>query len=497
MILIISGAYINQEMRVEFGKIPPAFLPLGNHPLYYFQLKLIQGKFPKEKIYLTIPEDFEVDLTDELRLVNIIKVPTEISLSESILFALNISDSEDETVRILNGDTLFSNLPEPSDTFGISSDYANYDWDYASKKEALTGYFSFKSRRNLIRSLTLAKGSFPKALQIYKKQSSGIKFETIPGWLDLGHLNSYFESRAKITTERAFNSIRVRNGILWKTGTPEKKIRAEAHWFERLPQPLKRYIPQFLGSKTEESHFWYGLEYLPFSPLNELYVNGRQPSDFWVDIFKRCLRIIDDFSRQDIPVDFDVDYYRESLYINKTHDRIALIEKKCNLSCLFNQLGLRDITNECLEKVKLLPRFPAIVHGDFCFSNIMFSSRGRIIKLIDPRGISGDNEITLYGDQAYDLAKVLHSIIGMYDFIIAGKYHLKGKEILFDENKELSKFQDYVLSESYKGVPIKTFLPLVVLLFITMVPLHADRSDRQEAFLINAKRIYDNYLRLK
>ena len=494
MILIISGAYINQEMRVEFGKIPPAFLPLGNQPLFCFQLKLIQKKFPKEGVYLTIPEDFEANLSNKLSSVKIIKVPTEISLSESILFALNVSDSDDETVRILNGDTLFSDLPESLDTFGVSSDYENYDWDYASKKEALTGYFSFKSRKNLIRSLTLAKGSFSKALQIYAKQSPEINFENIPGWLDLGHLNSYFESRAKITTERAFNSIRVHNGALWKTGTPEKKIRAEAYWFERLPQSLKRYIPQFLGSKTEENHYWYGLEYLPFSPLNELYVNGRQPSDFWVDIFKRCSRIIDEFSQQGVPVGFDADRYRESLYFDKTYDRIALIEKDFELSDLFNQVGLRDITHACLEKVKLLPKFPAIVHGDFCFSNIMFSSRGRIIKLIDPRGISGDDEVTLYGDQAYDIAKFLHSIIGMYDFIIAGKYHLKGKEIFFDEDEELSKFQDYVLSESYKGVPIRVFLPLVVLLFITMVPLHADRRDRQKAFLINAKRIYDNYM---
>ena len=58
MFLIASGAYINQEMRPEFGSIPPVFLPLGNRRLLDFQIDLIQKTFPEEKIFLSIPDDF-------------------------------------------------------------------------------------------------------------------------------------------------------------------------------------------------------------------------------------------------------------------------------------------------------------------------------------------------------------------------------------------------------------------------------------------------------
>ena len=34
MLLIMSAAYVDQELQSEFGLIPPAFLPVGNKPLY-------------------------------------------------------------------------------------------------------------------------------------------------------------------------------------------------------------------------------------------------------------------------------------------------------------------------------------------------------------------------------------------------------------------------------------------------------------------------------
>lgn len=36
-----------------------------------------------------------------------------------------------------------------------------------------------------------------------------------------------------------------------------------------------------------------------------------------------------------------------------------------------------------------------------------------------------DGQKTLYGDIRYDLAKLSHSILGLYDWIIAGYYHVE------------------------------------------------------------------------
>ena len=65
----------------------------------------------------------------------------------------------------------------------------------------------------------------------------------------------------------------------------------------------------------------------------------------------------------------------------------------------------------------------SIMHGDFCFSNILYDFKSQSIKVIDPRGLSGDGkEQSIYGDLRYDVAKLAHSVIGKYDFIIAGRF---------------------------------------------------------------------------
>ena len=47
------------------------------------------------------------------------------------------------------------------------------------------------------------------------------------------------------------------------------------------------------------------------------------------------------------------------------------------------------------------------------------------IIVIDPRGLNSDNKIEFYGDPNYDIAKLTHSIIGYYDFILAGFHDTK------------------------------------------------------------------------
>ncbi len=56
-----------------------------------------------------------------------------------------------------------------------------------------------------------------------------------------------------------------------------------------------------------------------------------------------------------------------------------------------------------------------LVHGDLCLSNILYDLRCRVCKFIDPRGSFGVPGI--YGDPRYDVAKMYHSVYGLYDFI--------------------------------------------------------------------------------
>ncbi|OAD84288.1 hypothetical protein ATN89_10965 [Comamonas thiooxydans] len=120
------------------------------------------------------------------------------------------------------------------------------------------------------------------------------------------------------------------------------------------------------------------------------------------------------------------------------------------------------------------------------------------MKIIDPRGLNFKNDLSIHGDQRYDLAKLAHSVIGLYDFIIAGRYSIAydadGFEIIkFDIDKRIDLIQkEFLKFDFMDGESVFNIFPLVVLLFISMLPLHADRPDRQKAMLLNAIRIYKN-----
>ena len=57
-IIITSGAYLDPQLEAEFGRIPPAFLPLGGHRLYEQQHAFL--KEFSDRIILSVPEDYEI-----------------------------------------------------------------------------------------------------------------------------------------------------------------------------------------------------------------------------------------------------------------------------------------------------------------------------------------------------------------------------------------------------------------------------------------------------
>jgi hypothetical protein len=140
-----------------------------------------------------------------------------------------------------------------------------------------------------------------------------------------------------------------------------------------------------------------------------------------------------------------------------------------------------------------------VLHGDLCLSNILFESRLGRIKVIDPRGLNARGKFSFYGDLRYDLAKLTHSVVGLYDHILAGAYYLERKyssdfcsfelEIHIDERVK-SVQNAFIDREFLPGLKPLDVIPITILLFISMLPLHADEPRRQDALLANALRLY-------
>lgn len=521
MIIVNSAAYVDSEFRNELGEIPPCFLPLGNQKLLQHQVSTLRRYF-SDTIVVTLPQSYELSL-DERRLletlqISMLSVPDGLTLADALIYVLNVSKNDCDALRLLHGDTLILDLPHETDVVSVSYSEENYEWEFENDQSnenkdgtlVWSGYFAFSDKSEFLRKLVLSHGKFVYAVRGYGEKFP-LSMVQCKDWFDLGHVNTYFFTRSRITTQRSFNELSVSDGVLYKSGSLQDKIDAESRWFRCVPPLIKKYTPNLLDSgQSVDGRIYYTLEFLPHLPLNELFVHGRNPISFWAQQLRLLKQYFLDarlsyqpMSCQETAIHKDA----VSLYQQKTHARLKSYCEKSGVSLYEpvterdgKPMSLEDIAQDCIHLVSKLPVIPAVLHGDFCFSNILFDSRSRRIKVIDPRGMNFEGSFSVYGDQKYDLAKLAHSVIGLYDFIIAGHYTITqdhhGREIIqFETDDRISAVQKMFLRTPFvDGLTNKDIMPLVVLLFLSMLPLHEDHPNRQRAMLLNAIRIYKKFL---
>ncbi|MCA8318267.1 phosphotransferase [Burkholderia multivorans] len=516
MIIINSGGYVTAEFQVEFGKIPPCMLPIGNKKLIEHQVERLRTAFPNREIVLTLPETFRPAINERALLTSLkidcVTVPEKFTLADSLLFVLNSCDTTSDSVALLHGDTLINEFPCDADVIGVAETNDDYAWETESVGDGTElvwcGYFSFANIRSFIKSLALSRGDFVHAVRSYARLHE-LPRRTIGDWHDLGHVNTYFKSRACITTQRSFNSLDICSGMLTKRGEPSIKIKAEAQWFANLPVALRRFVPQLIDTGTDEQgETYYTLEYLPMTPLNEIFVHGHNPVFFWARIVKLLesyFKVARECRGPDV-VPLRIENDPRMLYREKTRARLAEYSQSrdvpLDVPVQYGALVLpsvNDIADQCIRLACASSCEIAVGHGDLCFSNILFDSRGDNIKVIDPRGLNQTHELTIYGDQKYDLSKLCHSVIGLYDFIIAGRYRLVqeagGWTIEFDLDDRLKSIQNLFEKANFiQGISFANVIPHTILLFLSMLPLHSDQPKRQHALFVNALRLYSQYL---
>ena len=528
MFLIMSAAYITQELRSEFGALPPSFLPLGNRRLFQHQVNLAPEN---SRVYLTLPESFEISGFDAKwlaeRNVNIVKLPDGLSLGASLVTALNLVEQGLETpLHVLYGDTLIDPLPHGDDLVAVATVEDNYDWAVISEDDdnwlvssqdaltaqehsVVTGYFKFSSPRQLIRCITQCNWQFLEGLGRYRK-ITGLSTVKVSNWLDFGHANTYFRSKSAHTTQRVFNDLKITPNWIEKSGTHSAKIEAEANWFESLPPMLRRFTPQYLGRSGGLNDSAYRLEYLHHTPLNELYVFADIPPLLWKKIFKECFSFLGECKAHSSPDKKQSSADLSALFTGKTTSRLESfsLESGTPLDTVLQfrskgaesrtlELSLEGLVKGSESQLPTSETASSLVHGDFCFSNVLYEFRTNRVKVIDPRGLTPNGAQSIFGDIRYDLAKLSHSVLGMYDWIIAG-YHntvFNGHEIsiTLPETPKLHDIRQLFLEmvESEFSVTPTEIYAMQVHLFLSMLPLHNDDKHRQKALLANAFRLYD------
>jgi hypothetical protein len=518
MILIASAAYIEPALQAEFGQLPPSFLPLGNKRLFEHQIAFLKKEFQNEQIYLSLPENFIFSKRDQLKLdklgIQPLKIPEGFRLAESILYALNIIGNYNDYLYLLHGDTLVKEISSDLDCISIFKTKDAYFWeieDVDNEGEVIwCGFFSFAEIKTIIKCLTASRGEFVTAVRKYGKNRE-MKRVYAGKWFDLGHVNTYYKSRAHFNTQRDFNSLKIQDNLVVKTGEPSTKIQAEAKWFKSVPMIIKSYCPQVIEENTCQNISSYKMEYLCFPPLNELFVHARNPVYFWNKIFNHCTKY---FSRSlqsarlsEQKDDYEFELESRSMLADKTWQRLGDYKKNndidLNEEIYFNGTllpSINNIANECINYSLCTTPIKGVLHGDFCLSNILYDFRADRIKILDPRGLNSKGNFALLGDLRYDLAKLTHSIIGLYDFIIADAFdchHYDSHiELKIHVDQRVMEIQKLFLSKSFlPNISIVDVMPITILLFLSMLPLHSDNSSRQKAFLGNALRLYQAFLK--
>lgn len=518
--LITSGAYVGPEFTSEFGHIPPAFLPVGNRRLYEHQADWAADFVGRRLI--SLPADFDIPPIDLERLEQLgfamIAVPAGLTLAQSVLHVLVAAAITAGGLCILHGDTLIGGVPLDAEDViseGVTTSY--HSWaEYertdtgnlhffdglpsgAGERNVLSGYFSFSDARRYIAALDGAASGFIGALNDYGAE---IPLTIVSGsqWLDFGHMELYHQSVAQMPTMRAFNRLDISRATVTKSSRDAFQMDAEANWFETVPPPLRIYLPKYLGRTAIAG---YQTEYLYLSTLADLYVFGRLPGYVWRHIFQSCAAFME-LCAEYRPGVGDVAASGE-IYLGKTRERLRAYAEQTGTDLVASWRygertlpGLLAIAEDSAAKIPAPSANDlAIVHGDFCFSNIFYDFRASAIRCVDPRGHMDGARPSIYGDARYDTAKLYHSVAGGYDFIVAGRYRLQddGAHSLQIDIPELAGNRhviDAFMETSFGGQQPEDAESnaIAVLLYLSMLALHGDDPARQRALLANALRLH-------
>lgn len=507
MILVTSAAYITPGLASEFGKLPPSMLPVQNKRLYEHQVALM----PKEEILiLSLPRTYILPDYDKRRLsslgIRVIHVPDELTLGQSIIYVLNVVGRYNESLSILHGDTLFGSLTPQKDFCAVAKAEIAYDWAKVDNttEEVFSGFFSFSDQSLLIQKITECGYNFIEGISEYNKEKPLILGE-LPEWMDFGLINSYYRSISKMTTQRVFNSMKATGYSIIKSSRDKQKMIAESNWFQSLPVNMRHYAPTVWNCGEDEDCGFYEIEYYYLPSLANLWVFGKNKAYVWEEIINACVKYLnDEYLEKPLNI-YEVAHCNNDYYGVKTLQRLQEYSEQSGMSldkewCINGVMvpSLREIvesTDAMIAKNDI--RFATMMHGDPCFSNILYDFRSKSIKVIDPRGRDNNGNLSIYGDFRYDVSKLAHSIIGMYDFIIGGMFDFQENgtynvRLKFEENEELYCLQEYFRSQIFGGYTYKelNILPILIHLFLSMLPLHSDNQLRQKALLANALRLY-------
>ncbi|OFI49269.1 hypothetical protein BG261_11010 [Floricoccus tropicus] len=540
--LILNTKKISSDMSNRFGEIYPLDLPFKNTNIKNY---LLEQYSTRSSIFIAneSSENHELDIINH-KLYN--EVLLSYKKSDSILEVIYQSLS-----RIINicegnfsfvvnfGDTIIDDLPQRTLNdyiiVGKRDKYAPWtsvvkdknklifidkESISADKNENLVaGVFKFSDAYLLLNIIEKYRNdnnniNHHSFYDIIEKYNSFIPMSLVntTNWWDFGHEYEYLETK-KIVKARYFNEIDIdtKRGILTKRSKDVEKFIGEILWYIKIPNELQYMIPRIYTYSIDSQAPFVSMEYYPYETLHNLYIFGRLELNEWKKIISKLFFVKDEMSiASPKNIKLSVNDLK-SIYIDKTmarHKKLMendYFKKFLNEDVIINEIvypSLNEIIKDLSSKFEqfgiLENREAKIIHGDYCISNILYDVDSQLIKLIDPRGKFGTYDI--YGDELYDIAKILHSFDGSYDHIINDDFTITEIEDNgFNYSINKSELQNQITNLLIDKISERYNLDQVRLiegtLFLSMIPLHADYPERQKIMYGQAMKLLSPYYR--
>jgi aminoglycoside phosphotransferase len=538
VLLMPTAKLVSPELRSEFGAIPSAMIPLDSRPA----MQYVAEPYLNKGYELVLGVDERADLVREYTNrhpelgATLVQVAHSETLGATILSVLDALATDPEVLVINFADTFVGDSLDGDDvicyreadevyrwtTFQI--DFGNrivclsdkdVDNPYGQLQPVFVGVFAVGDvpdfRRRLRLAVEAAGGVQPDpfylALTEYFNSlpPDARKLQHVSDWRDFGHLDTYYQTkRAFCINQRFFNCVQIDDcrGIVRKSSTNAQKLLNEMKWYLELPKALRYMAPRVFDYSFAQDEPFVEMEYYSYPALNDIYLYGNLDLSVWRRVFEAIGNVVRQMhSHRYQPVDAGhLEHSMRAMYEDKTRDRLKPILEDprfagfCQDWVTINGERLMGV-RQCLE---MLPRvadavdlysldYFTVIHGDLCLSNILYDRRNSFIRVIDPRGEFGD--VGIFGDMRYDLAKLSHSLEGDYDFIVNGMLDSGWRDGEFRFEAQLDDrhrgvknlFHRWFLSDFGDYYPQVKLIES--LLFLSMVPLHADRFASQEAFL--------------
>jgi dTDP-glucose pyrophosphorylase len=396
---------------------------------------------------------------------------------------------------------------------GIVTALHDKEPDLAGPLQALIGVYYFPELSAL---RTAARAAVAQAERVARRtelaqilrnvqETQPIRAVAAGDWLDCGNPDRQASSHRTLLQKREFNDLSIDSvmGTVTKRSRYVEKFLDEINYLRLLPPELAVLFPRVIACSTDWEDPWLTLEYYGYPTLAEVFVFENVDPGVWEQVFVHLREILlQGFMRRRRPLAAGV---LRDMYLDKTRKRLENMTAPPELLALVQHAGPISINGRTVPNIPALwERLDSeverlaenvqgcVVHGDLCLSNILYDLRARICKLLDPRGSFGT--AGMYGDPRYDVAKLYHSIYGLYDFITNDLFHVSidGAKVELDIR---SRPQHRQIQERFEKVFFSEFdrreiLLITALLFASMPALHYDAPRRQMAMYARALELF-------